>query len=74
MKLHPLDQTCPHCGRQKLTYSRPRLKSDLYICDPATGGCRSAVIHSSANGQCGTRALLLFCKLGDFVPCPPQPE
>jgi hypothetical protein len=70
--LHPLDQICPRCGRQKITYARPRQKSDLYVCNPATGGCRGIVIHSRANGSCGTRVLLSFCRLGDFRPCAPQ--
>jgi hypothetical protein len=69
MRLHPLNLLCPRCRRQKLSYARPRQKSDLYHCDPATGGCRMVVVHRRTKGRCGVRLGLSFCHLGEFEPC-----
>jgi hypothetical protein len=69
-QLHLLDRICPHCGRQKLTYSRPRQKGDLYVCDPATGGCRSVVIHQGGDGRLMAASYMI--RGGSFVPEKPR--
>ena len=75
-QLHLLDQLCPRCAPQKVTYSRPRLRGDVYVGDSATGGCSGTVMHRRPKGGkgCGTQALLDFCTFSEFRPCPPLSE
>jgi hypothetical protein len=73
-RLHPIDLPCPCCGRQKITYARQGQHGDVYVCEPATGGCRSVVVHRwpKSRKSCGTQALLRFNRFDVWRPCGPD--